>query len=64
MSAYALAVCFSQSLMRAEEQTEEALLHSKTVANITNMLFSNFDDIFDNEEVRKMLEAKGMDKKE
>ena len=58
MNAYSIAVCFSQSLMRAQEQTEEALLNSKKIATITNMFMSHFEDIFDDKEVRKRLEGK------
>ena len=55
MGAYAIAVCFSQSLMRAEVQTTEALMHSKTVATITNVFLSDVEEIFGDKGIRKKL---------
>lgn len=57
MGSYGIAVCFSQSIMRAEVQTEEALLHSKTIVTITNTLLTNFGDIFDDGDDRKNVMA-------
>jgi hypothetical protein len=47
MTSYGLAVCFSQSLMRAEVATEEALQHSKTAASVVALMMAHFGEIFE-----------------
>ena len=61
MGSYGIAVCFSQSIMRAETQTEEALMHSKVLVTITNTLIVSFEEIFDDGEDRKNMMAKKLE---
>ena len=55
MSAYNLAVCFSQSLMRSEVPSMADIERAKLSVAVTNTMIVSFEDIFGEEEDRKKL---------
>ena len=52
MTTHNIAVCFSPCLMRSEVASIDDLVYATKSVTYTNLLFSEFDHIFGNEEER------------